>query len=53
MTAMGEALRRLAGFARTDEETPAPADDDQDLLVAPIRRPWTMPFAVHALRRAV
>ncbi len=30
---------------RTDEETPAPADDDQDLLFATIRRPWTMPFS--------
>ena len=32
-------LRRDAG------ETPEPATDDQDLLFATIRRPWTMPFS--------
>lgn len=33
---------RLQSDAR---ETAEPADDDQDLLFATIRRPWTMPFA--------
>jgi hypothetical protein len=28
-----------------DTESPEPGDDDQDLLFATIRRPWTMPFA--------
>jgi len=32
-------------FRRDDEETPEPASDDQDLLFATIKRPWTMPFA--------
>lgn len=30
---------------RNDEETPVPAADDQDLLFATIRRPYTMPFS--------
>ncbi len=30
---------------RTKEETAEPAVDDQDLLFATIRRPWTMPFS--------
>lgn len=32
-------------FRRDDQETPEPADDDQDLLFATIRRPYTMPFS--------
>lgn len=32
-------------FQRDDRETAEPAADDQDLLLATIRRPYTMPFA--------
>jgi hypothetical protein len=38
---LGCALR----VRRTKEETAEPAGDDQDLLFATIRRPWTMPFS--------
>jgi hypothetical protein len=32
-------------FRRHDDTSAAPETDDQDLLFATIRRPWTMPFA--------
>jgi hypothetical protein len=32
-------------LTRSERETALPAPDDQDLLFATIRRPWTMPFA--------
>jgi hypothetical protein len=38
---LGCALR----FRRSDYDTAEPAEDDQDLLFATIRRPWTMPFS--------
>jgi hypothetical protein len=49
-----EGRRDVLGCAirlrRDDRATAEPAEDDQDLLFATIRRPWTMPFAPLATR---